>query len=226
MDNLIKSQNNRQQRLLSRRGILVSGAVVGMATAFGIPLVAESAEIIGRGKSKPYSSNAKNDLQVLNNALFYEYQAVWAYDFAAGKLTNTTVGQAVLALALRNQADHREHAALLRKVVLDLGGKPAEPLSSYDLSSYIKNKEGNIDSDVNIAKLALALEVDAAIAYTQEVAKLKNPNFATAAASIGSTESAHATAIRAAFNSLGVNIPIVPAAFVSPDTRSAWILPV
>lgn len=97
---------------------------------------------------------------------------------------------------------------------------------SYDVSSYIKNGGGNIDSDVNIAKLALALEVDAAIAYSTEASKLRIPGLIVAAGSIGSTESAHATSIRSAFNALGVKIPVVPAAFVSADTRSIWIVKV
>ncbi|MBD3883206.1 ferritin-like domain-containing protein [Phormidium tenue FACHB-886] len=98
--------------------------------------------------------------------------------------------------------------------------------TSYELSSYIQKGEGNIDSDVNIAKLALALETDAAIAYAGEIAKLKTPALITAGASIGSTEASHATAIRAAFVTLGVDVPVVPASFVSSDTRSQWVLKV
>ncbi|MGQ9873273.1 ferritin-like domain-containing protein [Leptodesmis sp.] len=70
------------------------------------------------------------------------------------------------------------------------------------------------------------METDAAIAYTQEVARLKTPALITAGASIGSTESAHATAIRAAFKSLGMNLNVVPSAFVSAQNRSSWILTV
>lgn len=116
------------------------------------------------------------------------------------------------------------HRDTLASVVESLGGTPVEPEDEYDLSAYIERGEGNIDSDVNIAKLALALETDAAIAYTSEVANLKTPALITAGASIGSTEASHATAIRAAFVSLGVDINYVPAAFVSSDTRDAWIL--
>jgi len=83
-----------------------------------------------------------------------------------------------------------------------LGGTPVIAQASYDLSGYLKKGEGNIDSDVNIAKLALALETDAAIAYTQKVSRLKTPALITAGASIGSTEVSHATVIRAAFNPL------------------------
>jgi Ferritin-like domain len=88
---------------------------------------------------------------------------------------------------------------------------------------YIKNGEGNVNSDV-IAKLALALEVDAAIAYTLEAAKLKTPKLITVGASIGATESAHAAAIHATFFALGVNIEIIPAAFVRVENRNAWVL--
>jgi hypothetical protein len=45
-------------------------------------------------------------------------------------------------------------------------------------------------------------------------------------ASIGTTESAHAAAIRATFKALGVNLEIVPTSFVSMETRDAWVLKV
>jgi hypothetical protein len=110
--------------------------------------------------------------------------------------------------------------------VASLGETPVEAEESYDISTYLDRGEGNLDSDVNIAKLALALEVDAAIAYTREIANLKTPELITAGASIGSDESAHATAIRAAFIALGTEIDYVPASFVSSDTRQNWILTV
>ncbi|MGB8700344.1 MAG: ferritin-like domain-containing protein [Thermosynechococcaceae cyanobacterium] len=213
---------SRRAKGVSRRDILATGAMAGLAgglvSTLGIPLFA--------GSANAESGDAQNDLKILNGALYYEHQAIWAYSFAAGKLTSTDVGKAVLSIALANQADHKQHRDLLASAVQSLGGTPVQAESSYDVSSYLNKGEGNIDSDVNIAKLALALEVDAAIAYTQEVAKLKTPALITAGASIGSTESAHAASIRAAFNALGVKIPVVPAAFVNSENRSAWVLKV
>lgn len=207
----------RPAKVLNRRGLLIGGAIAGFSASLGIStLTAEPSQ----------ASSQSEDAAILNNALFYEHQAIWAYSFAAGKLSDTEVGRAVKALALRNQADHAAHRDALAKAVNSLGVTPVTANQSYDVSSYIQRGEGNVDSDVNIAKLALALEVDAAIAYTTEVARLKNPAFVTAGASIGSAESAHAVAIRAAFVSLGVNIPVVPAAFVSAETRPSWILKV
>ena len=209
-----------RRRGVSRRDVLVTGGMAGVAggivSALGLPMFTERADAASSG----------GDIKILNNALFYEHQAIWAYSFAAGKLSNTDVGKAVLAIALANQSDHKQHRELLTSAIKSLGGIPVKAETSYDVSSYIKNGEGNVDNDVNIAKLALALETDAAIAYTQEVAKLKTPALITAGASIGSTESAHATAIRAAFVSLGVKIPVVPAAFVNADNRKAWVLKV
>jgi rubrerythrin len=217
-----EQQSYRRSRLFSRRGILANGALagIGVAGAVGFQAIATVPSLATS------MGDNDNDAKILNNALFYEHQAIWAYNFAAGKLTDTEVGKAVLAVALRNQKDHIAHRDLLAEVVRKLGGKPVEAQSSYDLSSYLDNGEGNIDSDVNLAKLALALETDAAIAYTQEAARLKTPALITAGASIGTNESAHAAAIRATFKALGMDLEIVPSAFVGTDSRSSWVLTV
>jgi rubrerythrin len=214
---LITTTSNR----MSRRGILLTGAATGLAAALGIPLLGQEADAAPKKMS---SADRRNDIAVLNNGLYYEHQAIWAYNFAAGKLSNTDVGKAVLGVAVSNLRDHEQHRDALSKAVASLGGKPVKSEASYDLSAYIQKGEGNVDSDVNIAKLALALETDAAIAYTLEAAKLKTPALITAGASIGTNEAAHAAAIRAAFVSLGVNIPVVPAPFFSASNRSAWVL--
>ncbi|AFY74374.1 hypothetical protein Syn7502_02389 [Synechococcus sp. PCC 7502] len=208
---------NRQTN--SRRELIKTG-MFGAAglTAFAVVPNVLSAQ----------NTNTANDLKILNGALFYEHQAIWAYSFAAGKLSQSAVGKAVLEIALANQADHKAHRDVLSKVIKDLGGTPVTAQADYlaTVTPYIKNGDGNLDTDVNIAKLALALEVDAAIAYGQEAAKLKTPAIITAAASIGSTEASHATVIRSAFKSLGVDIKVIPAAFVSADTRKNWIIKV
>lgn len=210
-----------RQSGLSRRQIIQASTVLGVAGALGLPQLAQ-ADNHSNGK---HTGN-QADLKVLNDALFYEYQAVWAYGVAAGKLSDSNVGKAVLALGLANQADHKAHAQALDAIVRQLGGKPAMPQAQYDLSSYIQKGEGNLDSDVNIAKLALALEVDAAIAYTKEIAQLKTPALITAGASIGSDEAAHAAAIRSAMVSLGLDLRPVGSAFLNDATRSAWIVKV
>jgi rubrerythrin len=205
---------------LSRRNVVIAGAIAGFSTALGMAGVTKPAQ---GGTPR---GDQSDDAKILNGALYYEHQAIWAYGVATGKLSDSNVGKAVKALALRNQADHIAHRDILSSAVKQLGGTPVNAERNYDLSSYIQRGEGNLDSDVNIAKLALALETDAAIAYTTEIARLKTPGLITAGASIGTTESAHATAIRAAFMALGVDINSVPASFVSAETRERWILKV
>ena len=133
-----------------------------------------------------------------------------------------------ITFALENKADHEIHRDTLAGVIKELGGTPVAAKMDYlkTVKPYIEKGEGNLDSDVNIAKLALALEVDAAIAYAGEIAKLKTPALITAGATIGSAEASHATVIRAAFKSLGVDLEVVPAPFVGTDSRDAWIVKV
>ena len=79
-DSLIQPPSPQAHKL-SRRGILFTGAVAGMATAIGIPLVGDRADAAMR-ETKAKMTSAKNgDIAVLNNALFYEHQAIWAYTF-------------------------------------------------------------------------------------------------------------------------------------------------
>jgi rubrerythrin len=206
---------------VSRRRVVVGGAIAGLAGSLGFSALTKRAV-----QASTHGSAAANDVEILNGALYYEHQAIWAYSAAAGGLSDTEVGQKVLKIALANQADHKVHRDTLSQVIADLGGTPVMAEDSYDLSAYLERGDGGLDSDVNIAKLALALETDAAIAYANEVAQLQTPALITAGASIASAEASHATLIRAAFASLGVELPIVAAPFVSVDTRDEWVLKV
>ena len=215
------SRTERSSRSESRRQLIKAGLLgaVGVASAAVVPSVIAA---------QPKKSDIMNDIKVLNGALFLEHQAIWAYGFAATKLSKGAVGKAVLAIALENKADHEIHRDTLAGVIKELGGTPVAAKMDYlkTVKPYIEKGEGNLDSDVNIAKLALALEVDAAIAYAGEIAKLKTPALITAGATIGSAEASHATVIRAAFKSLGVDLEVVPAPFVGTDSRDAWIVKV
>ncbi len=200
-------------KTFSRRRFVAGGTIAGASTALALSNILPSQAESG-------------DLAILNAAIDLENQGIWAYGVAGGKLSKTDVGKTVLALGLRNQADHTKHRDALVGLVKQLGGTPAVAQKSYDLSSYIKAGEGNLNSDVNIAKLALALEVDAALAYIAAFSQLKSPALIAASGTIAPVEASHATAIRAAFIALGTKIEYIPAAFVSPETRNAWIIKV
>jgi len=165
-----------------------------------------------------------NDIQVLNQALFFENRAVWAYNFAAGKLSTSEVGKTVLELGLQNRSDHEKHQEMMGNAIRELGGIPVQMEKNYDLSSYINKGRGNVDSDVNIAKLALALEIGAAVGYVTDTTKLKSPHMIEMEAGIACIEAIHAARIRAAFNALGINIPVVPSALISASDRDSWVI--
>src|SRR5215467_13536261 len=99
-------------------------------------------------------SETQGDIQTLNRALFFEHRGVWAYRAAGSKLSASEVGRAVRTIADENRADHEKHQALLRTAIESVGGALVPMEESYDLSSYIQKGYGNLDNDVNIAKLA------------------------------------------------------------------------
>ncbi|MBD0337604.1 MAG: ferritin-like domain-containing protein, partial [Cyanobacteria bacterium Co-bin13] len=87
---------------VSRRRMVIGGLFAGASSAVGLSALA----------ARPAAANdeaAANDAAILNGALYYEHQAIWAYSAAAGFLSDTEVGKAVLKLALANQADHKTH---------------------------------------------------------------------------------------------------------------------
>ncbi len=198
----------------SRRSLLLSGVLAGVGGSASA-LLAQSG-----------FAQSNGDIAILNAAIDLEQQAIWAYSTAAGKLSSSEVGKVVLAVASKNLADHEQHRDALAAAVKGLGGTPSPARESYDLSSYIDAGEGNLDSDANIAKLALALEYDAALAYNDAFSQLSDQTLIAAASTIGPAEAAHAAKIRSVFHSLDASVEIVPSAFISSDTREAWILKV
>jgi hypothetical protein len=175
-----------------------------------------------------YQSEAdkRHDIEVLNRALFFEHRGVWAYRFAADKVSSSDVGKAVLALAAQNRSDHEKHEDLVGNAIVGLGGTPLNAQNEYDLSSLISRGQGNLDNDINIAKLALALEVGAAAGYVSDTMQLKSPALIELEAGIACVEAIHAARIRAAFNSLGVKIPVVPNPVMTAGARGDWVLKV
>jgi len=198
----IASRNELNMKMTkNRRDVLKSGLIWGIA---GTVLATQATQALANPSSR------QADAKVLNNAMFYEHQAIWAYSFAATKLSQTNVGKAVLQIALANQADHKAHRDTLIQVIRSLGATPVVAKSEYldTVKPYIERQEGNLDSDVNIA-------------YANEATQLNTPTLITAGASIGSNEAA--TVIRAAFKSLGVDLQVVSAPFVNKETRNARI---
>jgi hypothetical protein len=171
-------------------------------------------------------SETQSDIKTLNRALFFEHQGVWAYRAAGGKLSGSEVGRAVRTIADDNRADHEKHEALLKTAIESLGGAPVRMEESYDISSYIQKGYGNLDNDVNIAKLALALEVGAAAGYVSDASQLKSPAMIELGAGIACVEAIHVARIRVAFNELGIDIPVVANPVLNASSLTDWMMKV
>jgi len=171
-------------------------------------------------------SETHDDIQTLNRALFFEHRAVWAYRAAGGKLSASEVGRAVRTIGDENRADHEKHQALLKTAIEGLSGAPIPPEESYDLSSFVKKGYGNLDNDVNIAKLALAMEVGAAAGYVTDATHLKSPAMIELEAGIACVEAIHVARIRVAFNELGIDIPVVANPVLNAGSRTDWLIKV
>jgi hypothetical protein len=199
---------------LSRRKVLLVGTATTVATVLTGPSLALAAT--GKGSA--------GDVAILSAAYDLESQGIWAYDAAGGKLSDTPVGKMVLALARRNQSDHKRHRDALGSSLISLGANPPAPQKEYDLSTYIAAGEGGLGSDGDIARLALAIEIDAALAYMGAFAQLKNVKIRTTSMSIMPDEVGHAVAIRAALGGLMKGVEAVPSPFLAADTRKDWVL--
>lgn len=198
------------------RRLFLFGALGGIAGSWALEAISPNVSF----------AQAQSDLAILNGVLELEHEAIWAYTVASGKLSNQAVGKTILAVAMSTLKDHQHHRDVLSGMIQTLGETPVTAQDKYDLSSYTEAGEGNLDSDLNIAKLALALEYDAALAYVNALSQLSAPKLIAEVGTIGPAKSAHAAALRAIFHAQDPSISVIPSAFMSADTRDQWILKV
>jgi hypothetical protein len=130
----------------SKRGFLkLSGAAVALLA--GIPALAQGAGTLG-------------DVNILNVALGLEWEGINAYTLGA---QSGLLQKPVLDVAVRFQADHKEHADTLAGAIRKMGGKPVEPKS---LAEYAKAlRADTLKSQADVLDLAARLELGATNAY-------------------------------------------------------------
>lgn len=238
------------QEQTTRRDFVASTMKVGLAGAAGFALAActnppmtlaqsgASPSPMGGATAKPSTmpsadqmmADKEADKKLLAIGADLEFQAIWAYTTAANtkKLDgDDAISKAVKKLALKNAADHAEHAKILNGALVAMGGTAVTAKADYlaTVSPFIQGGFGNLDDLAGIARLALALEVDAALAYADVVAGFKSPDLLKAGLTILPDEAAHCAAIRALLVQAGaLTGDIVPAATLSAATRSAWVI--
>jgi bacterioferritin (cytochrome b1) len=130
-----------------------------------------------------------------------ELEAIAAYQVGA---ESGLLQKPVLGLAVTFQGHHKEHADLLAKTIIKLGGQPVSPKEKYSFPVE------TLKTQTDVLRFAAMLEKGAVSAYLGAVPVFDNRDLAKAAASILGDESMHWAILR---NALGEDP--VPAAFMS-----------
>lgn len=177
-----------RRAFLGRSGLLLSGAAVA--------LLAGQEALAAKGDKATAS-----DVRILNTALGAELEAIAAYQVGA---ESGLLQKPVRDLAVTFQGHHKEHADVLSKTVMTLGGKPVSAKDTYTFPTE------TLKTQADVLRFAATLEKGAVSAYLGAVPVFGNRDLAKAAASILGDEAMHWAVLR---NALG-EVP-VPAAFMS-----------
>lgn len=177
-----------RRAFLGKSGLMLSGAAVAL-------LAGRDALAAKGGKS------VESDVRVLNSALDAELEAIAAYQVGA---ESGLLQKPVLDLAVTFQGHHKEHADILSRTVVKLGGKPVIAKAKYTFPTE------TLKTQADVLRFAASLEKGAVSAYLGAVPVFANRDLAKAAASILGDEAMHWAILR---NALG-EAP-VPSAFMS-----------
>jgi rubrerythrin len=173
---------------IGQSGLLLSASAVALLA--GRDALAATA---GAGDAK--------DVQILNTALAAELEAVAAYQLGAD---SKLLQKPALDLALTFQGHHKEHADLLAKTIVKLGGTAASAKANYDFPV------AQLKSQTDVLRFAAKLEQGAVSAYLGAVPLFAQRELSKAAASILGDEAMHWAILRQALG----EVP-VPSAYVS-----------
>lgn len=176
-----------RRSFLGKSGLLLSGAAIAL--------------LAGRDALAKGSKSGASDVSVLNSALGAELEAIAAYQVGA---ESGLLQKPVLNLALTFQGHHKEHADLLAKTILKLGGQPVSAKNKYNFPVE------TLKTQTDVLRFAAMLEKGAVSAYLGAVPVFENRELAKAAASILGDEAMHWAILR---NALGEDP--VPSAFMS-----------
>jgi rubrerythrin len=178
-----------RRAFLGKSGLMLSGTAIALLAGREALAAAEG----GKG--------AAEDVRILNSALGAEQEAIAAYQVGAD---SGLLQKPVLDLAVTFQGHHKEHADVLGKTIVKLGGTPVTPKAKYAFPV------DTLKSQADVLRFAAGLEKGAVSAYLGAVPLFGNRDLAKAAASILGDEAMHWAILR---NALGE--PPVPVAFMA-----------
>jgi rubrerythrin len=144
-------------------------------------------------------SGGMSDVNILNVALGLEWEGINAYTLGA---QSGLLQKPVLDVAVRFQADHKEHAETLAGAIRKMGGKPVEPKALGDYAKALK--ADTLKSQNDVLDLAARLELGATNAYLGVIPSFKSSALAQVAARLAADEVMHWTILN---NALGRPLP-------------------
>ena len=144
-------------------------------------------------------SGSAQDVSILNVALGLEHEGINAYTLGA---QSGLLQKPVLDVAVRFQADHKEHRDALVATIRKMGGKPVEekPLAEYAKAL----RADTLKTQADVLELAARLELGATNAYLGVIPSFKDAQLAKVAARLAADEVMHWTVLN---NALGKPLP-------------------
>lgn len=181
--------NESRRFFIGRSGLMLSGAAIALMAGN---------DVLAKGQK---SKSAESDVRILNSALGAELEAIAAYQLGA---ESGLLQKPVLDLAVTFQSQHKEHADLLSKTVVKLGGKAVTAKEKYVFPT------DKLKTQNDVLRFAAMLEKGAVSAYLGAVPIFDNRDLSKAAASILGDEAMHWAILRQALGEAPV-----PSAFMS-----------
>lgn len=181
--------NESRRFFIGRSGLMLSGAAIALMAGN---------DVLAKGQK---SKSAESDVRILNSALGAELEAIAAYQLGA---ESGLLQKPVLDLAVTFQSQHKEHADLLSKTVIKLGGIAVSAKEKYVFPT------DKLKTQNDVLRFAAMLEKGAVSAYLGAVPIFDNRDLSKAAASILGDEAMHWAILRQALGEAPV-----PSAFMS-----------
>lgn len=152
-------------------------------------------------------TDAKRDIEILNESLGGEYFGIAAYQAAIG---SGLLEDGVRAVAEKFQGDHRQHADSIREAIVGLGGEAVETKTWEQYAAEFPPPPLKTQEDV--LRYAASLEQGGATASVASVAKYSLPKLSLLAASIAGVEAMHWSALLGALGENPVPVSFIPSA--------------
>jgi rubrerythrin len=161
-----------RRSFLGNSGLVLSGAAIALLSG---------RDVLAKGKE-----GSAQDVSILNVALGLEHEGINAYTLGA---KSGLLQKPVLDVAVRFQADHKEHRDTLAAAIRKLGGKPVEEKSLDDYAKALK--ADTLKNQADVLALAARLELGATNAYLGVIPSFSDGQLAKVAGRLAADEALH-----------------------------------